>query len=302
MKTYSFLMILLLQVLAIFIAFTGAVSQAQSVHVDFNRRDEKTPSLSPQEVRERFEVGGETIFTDGEGNLKFMGGDVRFWKFAPKGSLSVNTSIDTPDSKPINLRHEWKFDDKGRITVQIKQYESMTMNPKGGPPSYGKLIREETIQVKDFAPVSWVAFADTDQRVIVRLTPRLNDTEKPVTVDSLPISLMNPVIFDGKGRLWARGDGRMEGKYIAIKGHMGEIALSYVPFKGAKEIGLVRDGEITIDAGDGLKIFARSGAPILAGGRPTKVFGWVDTKKKSTGPNSVHVQSGDQEAEFLRGL
>lgn len=276
-------------------------ANAQSTSNDFGRSDSKEEALTAKDIRTQFELGGKIFVTDGKGKLLYQGNEVRMWKFGTTGDLVSNWSFQSPGIKDVAIKHTWTLSDDGKLIAHIQQFDSMKRKGKGREVETGKLIREEKIEVKDFAPINWVAYADQKERVIVRLTPDLGDKADFIQIDTLPMTLNNPVVFDSKGRLWAQGRD-LEGRYLAMKTHLGQFAISYVPFKGAKEIGYVRGSEMTINAGKDLKLFVRSEAPILTTSKPAKIYGFVNEGKKSERVNSVYSSASSGEKEFLENI
>lgn len=273
---------------------------AHAVDNDFGRTDAKEKNLSAAEMRDRFELGGEIYLADANGRLLYQHGETRSWRFGSKGSIESNWSFSNPGMKEIALSHVWTITDDGKILVHIRQYDSMERINGGSDVKTGKLLREEKIEVKDFAPVNWATKQDGGT-VIVRLTPKLLEREEPSEISGLALSLEKPVVYDNKGRLWAAGGG-MEGTFLYMRTYQGQFAVSFKPFKGAKEIGTVRGNEIVLKGDGDLKLSIRSLNPILAGNRPAKIYGVVDTTKKTAGLNSVRSGSSDTEKSFISHL
>lgn len=276
-------------------------ANAQSMNNDFGRSDSKAENLSPIEFRNRFELTGRVFVTDSGGKLLYQGNEARMWKFGISGDLVSNWSYQEQGIKDIAIKHTWTISDNGKLTAHIQQYESMRRKENSREVETGKLIREEKIEIKDFAPVNWIAHTDAQKRVIVRLVPELGDKTDYIQIDTLPMTLNNPVVFDSKGRLWAQGRS-LEGRFLSMKTHLGQFAVSYVPFKGAKEIGFVRGSEMIINADKDLKLHIRSEMPILTASKPAKIYGFVDQSKRSERVNSVNSSSSSKEKEFLENI
>lgn len=274
---------------------------AQSMSNDFGRSDSKEEVLSAKELRGRFELRGKVYVTDSKGQLLYQGNEERLWKFGSTGDLVSNWSYQAPNIKNIAIKHTWTISDDGKLTAYVQQFESMKRKEKSHEVETGKLVREEKIEIKDFAPITWVVHSDSKQRVVVRLLPELGEKIDFIQVDKLPITINNPVVFDSKGRMWAQSHS-LEGRYISMKTHLGQLSVSYFPFKGAKEIGYVKGSEMTINADKDLKLYVRSDLPILTTSKPAKIYGIVDQSKKSERSNSVYSSSSSQEKEFLESI
>lgn len=286
---------------ALMLLIVASNVNAQSMNNDFGRSDSNEEVLSASDLRSRFELVGRVYVTDAKGQLMYQGNEARMWKFGSTGDLVSNWSYQAPGIKDIAIKHTWTFGSDGKMIAHIQQFESMKRKEKSREVETGKLIREEKIEVKDFAPINWIAHTDSKQRVVVRFSPELGDKTDYIEIDTLPMTINNPVVFDSKGRLWAQGRS-LEGRYISMKTHMGQFSVSYVPFKGSKEIGYVKGSEMVINADKELKLYIRSDSPILTTSKPAKIFGLVDQSKKSERVNSVYSSSSSKEKEFLENI
>lgn len=274
---------------------------ADSQNNDFSRSETKTAAMTPAELRERFELLGEIFVTDTDGNLMYQADESRLWKFGKTGDLTSNWSYNNSELPELALRHVWTLSEKGVVEGHIRQFDSMKRKGNASEVETGKLLREDKFALKGFAPVSWEAFSDKKKKVIVRLTPRLADRVDTIQVKELPISLENFVVYDSDGNLW--GEVRdLEGKYLGVKTHRGQIAISYFPFKGAREIGTVRGHKITLRGEKGLEVYIRSAQPILSTNRSAKIYGFINTGNRSEESGSIYSSSSGKEDEFLKYL
>ena len=276
-------------------------SFAESQSTSFGRTNSNFEVLSQKDLRERFELSGQIYVTDHSGRLLFQAPESRLWKFGSQGDLLSNWSYQAKGLPDIAIKHRWTLSKDGLITAHIQQFESMKRRSNGRDVKTGKLVREETILVKDFAPINWVAHQDNKQHIVVRLSPHLGDKADMMEIQTLPVTLTNPVVFDSQGRLWAQGHD-LEGNYLAMKTHMGQFAISYSPFRGAKEIGYVQGNEMTLNVNKNLKLYVRSDSPILATQRPAKLYGFVKQDRKSERVHSVQSSASNKEKDFLKNL
>ena len=300
---FTTVLMAIFQILTVVLLAIGFHANAENTYKSFNISDTKRLALTVEDLRSRFELTTQIVVSNGEGRILHLGRESRFSGFDDKGKLSVYEMWRQPEVPDLALKMLWKLADDGQISVHIQQFESMSASSDNENPKIGKLIREQSISVKDFAPIEWLAFSDSQRRVLMRMRPELSDkAQEPIDVEAAALSFDNAVVFDSKGNFWARTDGNLEGRYLALKTHKGQVALSFVPFQGAKEIGVAKGSQVTVNGGPNLKIFLRSSSPVVTGTRPAKVYGIVDLKKTSSRPTSVHAQSGDKEKEFLRDL
>ncbi len=286
-------------ILTAMVLVSATLVQAQNN--DFVRSESKKELLAASDIRRRFELHGEVYVTDSSGKLLYTGNETRLWKFGSKGDLSGNWTFQSPDIEEVALRQTWTIADDGKITAHIEQFDSIKRTVDRTDLILGKKLREEKFQLKDFTPVIWVARETANERVVVRLIPMLEEKADYIEANALPITLADSVVYDNQGRLWSNTRD-LEGRYVAMKTHLGLVAFSYVNFKGAQEIGYVQGSEAIINANPNLKITIRSSAPILATNRRAKIYGLVDMSKKSERYNSVISSASSTEKGFLDTL
>lgn len=270
---------------------------------DFGKSDGGKEAIPVDKMRYQLEVKGEILVFDKTGRrLLFKGDEGRSWWFGDDKPLVSNWSYMQRDLAPIALRHEWDLDKEGRLAAKISQYDSMDKG-KGEEPVLGKLVREEVIKIENFESISWVVSQDESRRVVAKFEPILWTDEKPSDVGKLPINSGRMTIFDNKGNLWASQLDNSEGTnvYFGATTHMGTFYISYVPFKGAKEIGLAKKGLIRIKE-NGIKLNIESSEPFLPRGTSAKVYGFLDLKKRTSKVNSVRSYGSDDEKSFYQNI
>jgi len=278
-----------------------SICQAQSENTSIGRTDRRFEAISAADLRERFVLNEEIFVTDKDGRLLDQSHEQRTWKFGKKGDLVANWSFQSPDIKELALGQTWSIADDGKITAHIQQFSSLKRGQKEGQVILGQLLREEKIEVKDFAPINWLAYADDKQRVTVRLTPHLAEKKELLQIDGLPITLENLLIYDNQGKVWAQG-GSVDGRFITLKTHMGWLALSYSKFSGASELGTAANDEIILHPNSSLTIYVRSQNPVLIGKTPAKVYGLIDLNKKSDRTGSLSMSSSNEEKHFVKSM
>jgi hypothetical protein len=277
---------------------------AQSISTDFGRHTgDNVKKLSPQDLRERLEVLGNVYVTSADGTtLLFEEAEFRSWKFGRKGDLISHWSYSSDRIEPFSIKHHWTVDEKGSLQVHLQQYEKIEANSKEPQkPKLIHLLREEKKAVADFSPLTWVVVKNDKYRVVVRLTPVLIKKEEAKSVGAVPVSAQEMMIADNKGQVWV-SSATFSGEYVGIKSHRGSVYLSYLPFKGSKEIGFAQNNKIQLQISEGHNLTMLSAAPVLPAGVKAKVYGMVKLQNKSLSAGSVHIQSSDQEKEFLEVL
>lgn len=297
----SAILSLLISTTALAKEVVAAEENAVSSH--FDHQDKKVKVLSAADLRKRFELHGNIYITDKDGNFSAIANESRMWMFGGEGKIIGNWSFKAPGLTEIGLVHEWDISPTGKISYSIKQYDRVTQaKPHSAEVTLGKLLREEKKELKDFSAVSWEAFSDNKQKIIVRFTPEISNEMEFTTIVALPISLENPVLFDNKGQLWAQGSRTSEGRYLGLRTHMGQIAISFSPFKGAKELGFVQGSQITLNLDGEQKVFLRSTKPILSVEKATKIYGIYDKNKKTKQVSSVFSFNSQEESIFQEQL
>ncbi len=290
----------LLSVLVL-LALSGA-AMGESKSNDFGRSDSKLEPLSASELRQRLELRGEIFVTDKTGRLLFQENETRNWSFGSSGNLVSHWSFRSDAVKEMALRHEWSLAENATLSVLVQQFDTMERYKAGGEAvKTGKLLKEQKIEIKDFAPLVWVVQETDSSKVVVRITPFLKDQVESLDVSGLPISLSGSVVYDNQGRIWAMVNS-IEGNFVSLKTHLGLVAISFSPFKGAKELGVATGSSIVLNANGNLKLTILSGKPIMLSTVPAKVYGFIDLSKKSERLGSVYGYSSSRDDNFLKNL
>jgi hypothetical protein len=267
---------------------------------------EVSKDLTPQEFAGRFQVSGDLFVTSADGKrLLYRISESRTGK-----PLEDNVEIYSnwghyhkvgDKTVGIFIRYSFQIQKDGSVKVHIQQFESMSPGSLNGVVKYGKLIREEKTDLIDFAPINWLAYKDSDMRIIARITPLLLDKGGSFGPDNLPIALNQAVLVDSTGKLWGDDLSEGGGKFVALATHKGTLALSYYPFKGAKEIGVAKGNEMLLT---GLKpsLTLRNTKPFLTANGEMKVYGMVLPERKTEHLHSINMVVTDKEPEFLERL
>lgn len=289
MKKYLFLIMLAIS--------TGA--NAESTSNDFGVHSGEVKSLTNKELRERFGVSGFVYVLSPDGKrLLSQGHEARGWSFGSKGDLVSNWSFSSDTIEKFALKHHWKIEDNGEISVHIQQYDEFVPIKGAKEPKYGKLIREEKLVLQNFSSIIWEVHKNNKQKVIIKLDPHLKENEALTQIGKLPIAGKDIVAIDNKSQVWLQ-DASFSAEYVAITTAKGSFYLSYLPFKGSNEIGFAKGTRLQLKVSDSHTLSLASSTAFLPQGLKAKVYGKVDLSKKSSSPNSVHISASDQEKEFL---
>lgn len=285
------------------ILFLTSIVFANTYSNDVDNFDEPTNKITPSALRKQFELRGNVFVMSPKGDILYsVGQEMRQWKFSSNGDLTSNWSFSSNEVEFIALKHVWKIDPKGRLSVDVEQYDKKSViHNKAGKTVYnGKPIKKKSFVIKNFEPVTWVAHSTKKHQIVVRLTPSLHYSREPKQISKLPISAKNMIAADNKGFVWTP-EASFSGEYVTLKTSRGTIHISYAPFKGSKEIGYAEDNKMRINLGKKHYLKLISNAHFLPNGLQAKVFGKVNLKEKVS-PGSTHIHSSSEEKEFLSSI
>ncbi len=271
-----------------------------------NSDSERTPKvLSVESLGWQLQVQGEiTAFSLDGTRLLYKNNENAEWNFngSKNGMHNVWTfkQAGLPD---LYLAHEWQLSETGVLSVKLTQYESMK---RQGTNSYqpGKVIREASHIIKDMMPITWEYFRDRDKKVVVRFSPHVWPEELPEDLGTAAINGRNMVIYDGKGRVWAKRlkNTNEVNNFFGVETYLGSLFISSQPFPGAKEIGEVKRGLIQIQGADGARIFIQSETSFVAEGVKGKIYGFVDYNRKTENRSRVRSYGTGTVHSFLKRI
>jgi hypothetical protein len=275
----------------------GATALAAST--DFGKSDRKE-SISVKDLRERLQVDGDITVSTADGTrLLYQSGEFRTWRIGgDQDKIESNWNYENFDgSLKISLKHVWTVGDDGVIRVHFQQFDSMKRVPGAKEAlAYGRKLKDETIIVKDFSPVVFPVVESGVQRVVVRFVPSLQKGHEAVGPTDMPVAIKQAVLTDSRNRVWADSVD-VTAKFVALKSHLGAVAMSYFPFPGSREIGVAEGHQITVkDGGSDLKIL--SATPIVAGNEKLKIYGWIDLRQRTERSKSVRINASSDSANF----
>jgi hypothetical protein len=238
--------------------------------------------LSDQGVRERLQINADIYIVDSSGK-KIISGPERtnYWRLSlDKGTLKGGWSSRF-SAGLIAFEQSWEVDNNGSIKVSIGEY-AQEENGK-----MTKLLEKKEFIIENFEPITWKVKNIKSQNFIVRFIPTLREISSPISVDNLPIAGTQISISDNNGYLWA-DDVQLNGKYSGFTSHRGSLALSYVPFKGAREMGIAEGNHITLNVDKKFQINLKAATSFLPAGVVARVYAIYKPDVKSKGFNSLH--------------
>lgn len=270
---------------------------------DFSDSDSKLETLSAEKLRYTFEIVGEILAFDGSGKrLLYQVPEKRTWNFRTDQPMGSNWSFKHSDLPEIALHHVWDVNKSGQLVATIAQYDHISRG-KNGEVKYGKLLSEKSFVVENFDAIDWVVENTKDRRVLVKFSPRLWTAEKSENIGAVGLNGKDITIYDNNGDLWASDIDNTEGNnvYFGITTHKGSVYLSYLPFKGAKEIGVANAKGIKIQDGQ-TKLKIKNRDPFLPTGITAKVYGYIDLNRRTDRPFSIRSYGSDKEANFVKNI
>lgn len=269
---------------------------------DFSDDDKAKPSMTVEQLRERFELRGSIFYMSSDGRrLLNPGSEFRTWRFTEKGTISSNWMHQEAGKTIFAIKHDWSINKDGIIHVRIQEFDGMKGRmPHSSEVEYGKKLREEEFDLKEFAPITWMISRDSKQKLYVRLSPELLDRTDYLDPKDLPITIESGVVTDNKGNVWADDIG-LSGKYVGIKTHAGQLLMSFTNFKGAQEIGYAT-GQKIIVSGKKIEVIVRSEQPFIATNKRMRVYGILRPENKSEHFGSVYSSAAGDEKSFLDHL
>jgi hypothetical protein len=258
-------------------------------------------SYTAKDIKDRLEIRADVYALD-ESGTKLIEGPKRsnYWKSNKEGRIHGDWSSNFGKDESIMLRMEFVVNDDSTISVTLSEFGTMTEKP-GGHPEFSNVLQEKKLVLKDFEPITLVSKGIKNKHVVVRYIPALREVSEPISLDSLPVAGKGIRISDNKGYLWAEGMD-LNGKYIGVTSHRGTLVVSYVPFKGAHEMGSVDGNVMNLNIGSDYKIKMTSESSFLPAGVTAKVYAIYLPDRKSSGFNSVHSFDTGKEDRALENI
>jgi hypothetical protein len=284
---------------------TILISQfAFAAHNDFSDSDTQFKPISVGNLRYKIGITGQIlVFAKDTGRILFKANEKRKWSFGDENPIEANWGYRSNNLPTVALKHEWQVSPEGVLTGKIKQFESIERG-EDGEIKTGKLIKEKDYKVENLDSISFVISEDDSKRVVAHFDFELwNDDEAAVDIGRLGINSPRMTVFDGTGDTWASRLDNSDGNnvYFGMITHKGSVFMSYVPFKGAKKIGVAERGRIRLYDGK-LKLYIESSERLLPVGVSANVYGFFDLTRKTEKYNSVRSYGTTSEESFLKRI
>ncbi len=259
-------------------------------------------SLTAKDIRERLEVRAD-IYTLDETGTKIVEGPKRTNYWVPNketGLIRGQWSSQFGEKKgeeQLLMGFEFKTNDDGTMVAKLTEYSKLEADDGTKKTELSNPIQEKEISIKNFEPITMVAKGIKNKTVVVRYIPSLREIKHPMSVDNLPVAGRGIRISDNKGYLWAE-DVDLNGKYIGVTTHRGTLAVSYVPFKGAREMGSVEGNVMSLNVSKDFQIKLTSESSFLPSGVSAKVYAVYNPNKVTHSFNSLGSFDSSKEARI----
>ncbi|MGZ3796815.1 MAG: hypothetical protein ACXVB1_10635, partial [Pseudobdellovibrionaceae bacterium] len=207
-------------------------------------------------------------------------------------SSDFGSSSELPKKTQVAFRQNWEITSEGTIKVTIEEFGKISDDRSN--PELSNLLERKVFTVERFEPVVWQVKNEKSPHLIVRFIPSLKEMSEPIALNSLPVAGTGITVSDNAGYLWAEGV-EFNGRYAGLISHRGTLAMSYVPFAGAKEMGVAEGNQITLKVDKKFQINLKGTSSFLPAGVTAKVYAVYIPEKKSKGFNSLHTFDTNKE-------
>ncbi|PWU18198.1 MAG: hypothetical protein C5B49_07550 [Bdellovibrio sp.] len=254
--------------------------------------------LSAQDIRDRYQLNGDVYKVDGR---QIVSGPeaTSYWRpDRDSGIIKGDWSGDSENAS-FAIRYRFQVLDDRSIRAVIEEYAKQLPDDNG--PEFKDLLEKKEFTIENLEPIVWQIKNSKGRHLVVRFYVSLREVSKPVSVDSLPVAGTGISVTDSAGFLWAEGV-QFNGRYVGLTSHRGTLALSYVPFAGAREMGEAEGDKISLRVDKKFKINLKAATSFLPAGVTAKVYAVYLPEKKSKGVHSVGTFDTNKEDRVEKAL
>lgn len=279
---------------------------AFSVHADdvsFSDVTSPRKEIEVDNLRYKLEIQGDLLVFNKSGTrLLFKVDEERRWRFGNEKPITAYWNVTHKGLPTSSLYHEWQFTPQGELQLKVKQFDSLSRD-RNGEVKTGKTLQEKDFVIENMTAPSIVLHQDDKRRIVAQFKIQIWPDDAAEDIGKLAINSSRLTIFDTKGNVWASRLDNSTGNniYFGVTTHQGSVYMSYVPFEGAKKIGVAEKNRIRIDQGN-MKIHIESADMLLPRGIQANVYGFIDLNKRSERLNQVRSHGSDKEANFLENI
>ncbi|MBL7543318.1 MAG: hypothetical protein JNL11_05850 [Bdellovibrionaceae bacterium] len=281
----------------------GLAFSAHAEDISFSEATSPRKEIELNNLRYKLEIQGDLLVFNKNGTrLLFKPDEERRWRFGNEKPITSYWNVIHQGLPTTSLYHEWQFNPHGELQLKIKQFDSMSPN-RNGEVKTGKVLQAKEFTIENMNAPAIVLYQDDHRRVVAQFKIQIWSDESAEDIGKLGINSSRLTIFDNKGNVWASRLDNSTGNnvYFGVTTHRGSLYLSYLPFEGAKKIGVAEKNRIRIDQGD-MKINIESADMLLPRGIQANVYGFVDSSKRSERLNQIKSYGSDKEASFLENI
>ncbi|MGE3261683.1 MAG: hypothetical protein AB7K68_07900 [Bacteriovoracia bacterium] len=260
-------------------------------------------NLTPAEIRERLEVRADVYQMDASGK-RVVAGPLRtnYWRFSPEETVLEGDWSSNFNNAVLALRHRIEVTNTGTIKFSLEEFEKIYEKVPGAKgPTLKESLGKKEMELDGLEAIVWKVKNPKSPGMVVRYFLNLKETSEPISMNELPVAATGVSIADTDGYLWA-DEVDMHGKYTGITTHRGTLLLSYVPFAGAKEMGIVEKNEMRLTVSKKFKITLRAKTDFLPATLSAKVYALYRADKRTKAPNSVSSFDSNKEENILEQL
>ncbi len=200
------------------------------------------------------------------------------------------------DTVPFTLMYRMEVKKDNKISLRVRQYGKTETIP---PSKEDEVLLEKTFALESMSAILWESPIHKNPRLVARMTPNLTFKEEPKDIDKLDLAGRDVQAVDNYGRVWAQNI-YFRSRYLAIKSHVGSVAISYYPFAGSKPIGEAKGRTITL-FGDNTLLKIEGKHNFLPEGMTAKIYGIFSSRKAEAFGDGTWGTSANEE-QFLKLL
>lgn len=268
----------------------------------------KEDRLTVNEIKARFEVKAEIYVFDGSGKkVLYKYGQTLLLRprvVSGKAQIEHYWGGGFVNAAHLQFKQVWTIQDDGTIVADLEEFskEEEFVNKEGKKDSrMAGSLKKESHVLENLEQINFISAKSTaDERIVLRLTPNLNDEWLPKKLMEFPVSGIDMQITDNEGNLWLEHSG-LNGKFVGWTSRKGSIYLSFYPFKGAQEIGVAAGNKIEVKLGGKKVATITSKTDFVPNDLRTTVYGIYKADKK-VGSEGYASGAWGKEDELLEAI
>lgn len=251
-----------------------------------------------EQVKSRLQLKVESFVTNADGTQILDSGATKSIYYNKDTVKTGTYKGQFKDLQPANLVFKFTIDDNKVLKLDITEYGNMDYDSKSRETKYSDERRRQSFVIKDFGSISWVTKGSADKNIVVRFLPQFSEDE-PKKLTYTPLAFSDAVMTDNAGRVWSEGLGAA-GEVSGFITQYGTLYLSFIEFKGSKQMGTAKEEAIILQLNEKLTVRLRSSKPVIGPGYVAKVYGLYFPERK--GSTTVTEMSAETLEKQLSGV